>query len=546
MFGNRPPEGYCHGSEVASHLQTALDEDGSDDDVFYPNTNHSCTDGDKVTRGGTPPCLSKPFSAVTPSMWPQDLTFFTSMENHKDPNHQPEYRFDEFGYRVEEEDGPEQSSRKLLSQPLMEDPIHKLRWAAELNLSSCDGEGEVSWEGVPSSLPRTDKLCSLVRQGVPHSFRPQVWMRLAGSLDKKRSAKVRYEELVSASSSDILSTNRQIEKDLLRTLPSNACFSHVNATGIPRLRRLLRAMAWFYPDIGYCQGMGMIAANLLLFLEEEDAFWLMCTIVEDLLPASYYSSTLMGVQADQRVLQSLVSSFLPSLASVIAEHDIEVSLITLHWFVTVFASVLHVKLLIRTWDLFFCEGSVVLFKLTLAMLKIKEAEVRALDNSADIFNALSDIPRDLDDADCLIKMMESVSSGVSEVMVETQRRQQLTSIMHEHGTLINLHHPPQHLPKQHLNREAVLQVARHFQSMEPSLCQVSLVPDYSLASHGRDLQHFMTTAAARRRRAKALLDFERHDQDELGFRKNDIITIISERDEHCWVGELNGLRGAVP
>lgn len=40
-------------------------------------------------------------------------------------------------------------------------------------------------------------------------------------------------------------------------------------------------------------------------------------------------------------------------------------------------------------------------------------------------------------------------------------------------------------------------------------------------------------------------DFERHDDDELGFRKNDIITIISQKDEHCWVGELNGLRGNV-
>lgn len=39
------------------------------------------------------------------------------------------------------------------------------------------------------------------------------------------------------------------------------------------------------------------------------------------------------------------------------------------------------------------------------------------------------------------------------------------------------------------------------------------------------------------------LDFERHDDDELGFRKNDIITIISRKDEHCWVGELNSLRG---
>lgn len=78
-----------------------------------------------------------------------------------------------------------------------------------------------------------------------------------------------------------------------------------------------------------------------------------------------------GVQADQRVLQALVSTYLPGLDGVIKEHDIELSLITLHWFVTVFASVLHIKLLIRVWDLFFLEGSVLLFKITLAMLKIK-------------------------------------------------------------------------------------------------------------------------------------------------------------------------------
>ena len=39
-----------------------------------------------------------------------------------------------------------------------------------------------------------------------------------------------------------------------------------------------------------------ICASLLLFMEEEDAFWMMGAIIEDLLPASYYSSTLIGVQ----------------------------------------------------------------------------------------------------------------------------------------------------------------------------------------------------------------------------------------------------------
>lgn len=105
-------------------------------------------------------------------------------------------------------------------------------------------------------------------------------------------------------------------------MPSNACFCNINSTGIPRLRRVLRGLAWLYPDIGYCQGTGMIAGSLLLFLEEEDAFWLMCAIIEDLLPASYFSSTLIGVQADQRVLRQLLVNYLPDLDLKLKEHDI--------------------------------------------------------------------------------------------------------------------------------------------------------------------------------------------------------------------------------
>ena len=48
-----------------------------------------------------------------------------------------------------------------------------------------------------------------------------------------------------------------------------------------------------------------------------------------------------------------------------------------------------------------------------------------------------------------------------------------------------------------------------------------------MESHARDLDNYVNIARNRRRRAKALLDFERHDDDELGFRKNDIITVSS-------------------
>jgi len=52
----------------------------------------------------------------------------------------------------------------------------------------------------------------------------------------------------------------------------------------------------------------------------------------------------------------------------------ELSLITLHWFLTIFASVVHTRILLRLWDLFFYEGSTILFQVTLGMLKLKASQ----------------------------------------------------------------------------------------------------------------------------------------------------------------------------
>ncbi|XP_064629601.1 small G protein signaling modulator 3-like isoform X2 [Lineus longissimus] len=581
VFSRRSTEGY---SSKTSNVDTLSEDEedivmGTGESISVsaqPTYPHNSNSDFNPTPGG-------PFSALTPSMWPQDI--LSKLTNPpEDPSGQLDYRYDEFGYKVEEEDGPEQNSSKLLSTPFVEDAQHRLKWTAYLEFTHNDEVGDLTWDKIENRLPRSEKLKTMMKQGVPHSLRPYIWPRLCGAFVKKANADTSYKDIVRTSSNDHLMTSKQIEKDLLRTMPSNACFCNINSTGIPRLRRVLRALAWLYPDIGYCQGTGMIAASLLLFMEEEDAFWMMCAIIEDLLPASYYSSTLIGVQADQRVLRQLIISYLPDTDLVLKEHDIELSLISLHWFLTAFASVVHMKVLLRLWDLFFYEGSAVLFQVTLGMLKMKEPEILSLDNSAQIFNALSDVPGDVQDVDELIEVAFKVASSLTDMMVESHRRKHLAYLMADQGAIVNPESaknlPKQQLNKRHLRRsrslismllwgetdeedsskaknikqtellvdlrEAILQVARHFQSIDPKNNKVNLQADYTMESHARDLEAYVNVARCRRRRAKALLDFERHDDDELGFRKNDVITIISQKDEHCWVGELNGLRGWFP
>ena len=60
-------------------------------------------------------------------------------------------------------------------------------------------------------------------------------------------------------------------------------------------------------------------------------------------------------------------------------------------------------------------------------------------------------------------------------------------------------------------------------------------------SHAKDLENYVNVARNRRRRAKALLDFERHDDDELGFRKNDVITVSLGHGENCFLAHKIGV-----
>ncbi|XP_021957950.1 small G protein signaling modulator 3 isoform X2 [Folsomia candida] len=512
-----------------------------------------------------------PFSAVTPSMWPPDLS-------------DEDCGYDELGFRIEEEDGPEQSSKKLLGIPFTEDPSVRLQWLAYLEFSHSREEvHELSWDSIPEKLPLTEKLWEMMttHAGIPHSLRPQMWCRLSGAFEKKcNPANLPYYKVVRESTrNEYFSYAKHIEKDLFRILPGNGCFCKSDSPGIPRLRRVLRSIAWLYPDVGYCQGFGTVVAHLLLFLEEEDCFWLMSTVIEDILPASYFTSDFLGIRVDALVFGHFLAAHFPEVDALLKEHDIELGLIAFTWFMTLFASVVHVKILLRIWDHLFAEGSMVVFKVMLAMVKLKVKDLLLLKNSAEIFNFLSDLPSELDEFELLeISSFEDVNSNA----VEKERKKCFSKVVND-GSVFStkcrqvkkrdVRRPPKNpsgvsvlksifgdfkghddLKSKNIRQteiaielhEAILAIGRHFMSHDQNYMTVSLDPDFSLDSHAKDHQRFTLGFNNGYKRAKSLVDFERKDDDELGFRKNDIITIVNSKDEHCWVGELNGLRGWFP
>ena len=95
---------------------------------------------------------------------------------------------------------------------------------------------------------------------------------------------------------------QQIEKDLPRTFPKG---TKEGAARKASLRRILAAYALRNPSVGYCQGLNFVAGLLLLSgMEEEEAFYSLCSVVEDVLQGNY-DSNMMATQVWGQVQYSV-------------------------------------------------------------------------------------------------------------------------------------------------------------------------------------------------------------------------------------------------
>lgn len=136
--------------------------------------------------------------------------------------------------------------------------------------------------------------------GIPHPLRGRMWLLLSGAATWLHLSPPLYPmRLLHKYRGQTSVALMQIEKDLFRSLPDHPLFarnhqnSEIEAEGISSLRRVLAAYSWRNPSVGYCQSMNIIVAVFLLFMSEEEAFWLLCSLCEVLLPG-YYTSPLSG------------------------------------------------------------------------------------------------------------------------------------------------------------------------------------------------------------------------------------------------------------
>ncbi|XP_020486995.2 TBC1 domain family member 2B [Labrus bergylta] len=317
------------------------------------------------------------------------------------PNSVSEY--DVYGFKTVPEE--EEEEEKLVA---------KVRALELKSLSMTDQEVSVGvkWENylagtMNRDLVRSPELKALIRCGVPHEHRSQLWRWCVSIHVKKFRDHLEpdyYETLLNVARDKPNPASKQIELDLLRTLPNNKHYTSTSAGGIQKLRNVLMAFSWRNPDIGYCQGLNRLAAIALLYLDQEDAFWCLIAIVEVFMPRDYYTKTLLGSQVDQRVFKDLMSEKLPRLHAHFEQYKVDFSLITFNWFLVVFVDSVVSDILFKIWDAFLYEGPKIIFRVALALFKYKEEEFLKLQDSTAIFKYLRYFTRTILDSRKLMSM----------------------------------------------------------------------------------------------------------------------------------------------
>ncbi|KAJ3340575.1 hypothetical protein HDU83_007012 [Entophlyctis luteolus] len=217
------------------------------------------------------------------------------------------------------------------------------------------------------TLVRLPTFIKLVRIGLPNALRGEMWEVTCGAMCKRYMNPGYFEKLLADNTGKISLSVEEIEKDLNRSLPEYKGYQ--TEQGINSLRRVLYAYSFHDPEIGYCQAMNIVVSVLLIYLTEEQAFWVLTVLSERLLP-SYYSTNMVGAVVDNQVFEQLVQKYMPMVTDHFKKYDIQLSVVCLPWFLTLFINSLPMTFALRILDCLFLEGPKVLFQVGLAVIKV--------------------------------------------------------------------------------------------------------------------------------------------------------------------------------
>jgi len=271
------------------------------------------------------------------------------------------------------------------------------------------------------------KVKSRCRKGIPDALRGVIWMKLTGADELKANARKNYYQELTFEHPE-KECAIVINKDLTRTFPKHSIFQKHSTAGLASLKNVLSAYAVHDKEVGYCQGMAFHAALFLMYLTEEDAFWLFVSVFSDegmWKMRGLFSKGLPLLRQRFFQLEKLIGIFCPALSRKFTEANILPSYYATKWFMNGFAHVLPFPIVIRIWDMYLSEGNKIIFRIAIQCLKENESTLLKLnlnnqDEEEQFLKLLQNIDQNID-TEQLLK--NSLNLKLTSSQINTTERQ---------------------------------------------------------------------------------------------------------------------------
>jgi len=257
----------------------------------------------------------------------------------------------------------------------------------------------------------SEKLKRRIRKGIPDSVRALVWAAFVGINPKIKEQPNLYRTLLARESEH----SDTISRDINRTFPEHILFRDENSSGKSMGREalfnVLKAYSIYDREVGYCQGMGFIAGIFLMYMSEEESFWMLESLMRS--PKFFlnglYSPGFPLLHQYFYQYEQLLKKRLPKLFNHLNEENVNTQLYGTQWFITLFSYNLPFEIVLRLWDILLAEGTKILFRMALHIMMRNEQLFLTLDFPG-IVTKLKDIHKEpfMRNADGLIRAILKV------------------------------------------------------------------------------------------------------------------------------------------
>lgn len=232
-----------------------------------------------------------------------------------------------------------------------------------------------SWDKYKNS----EKLVRRIYKGIPLQLRGEVWCLLLDVPKIKEEKKDFYEKL-KARARGLSPDVRQIDLDVNRTYRDHIMFMHRYDVKQQALFHVLTAYSLYNTEVGYCQGMSQITALLLIYMNEEDAFWALVKLLSGQKHAmhGFFVPGFPKLMRFQEHHDRILKKTMPKLKQHLDVQEVHTSLYTMKWFFQCFLDRTPFTLTLRIWDIYILEGERVLPAMSYTVLKLHKKHMMKL------------------------------------------------------------------------------------------------------------------------------------------------------------------------